>query len=105
MDKNLDSGYLSTPLAKKLGIKEGQLLHVLFTPKDYLGFFNDLPDKLTLEQTEPFTMDADMIHTFVLDEEELEITFKHAVKYLKKQFYLDKLAKEDFRYFNDSRKI
>jgi len=77
-------GYSGTPLAKKLGIKENQLVQILFSPKAYPRFFTDLPDKLTLELEHPFSKEADLIHAFVQDNEELEIAFVHAIKHLKK---------------------
>lgn len=40
-------GYSGTPLAKKLGIKEGFSLRVVNPPKDYFEFFEDLPENLT----------------------------------------------------------
>ncbi|MBN3581343.1 DUF3052 family protein [Algoriphagus aestuarii] len=78
------SGYSGTPLAKKLGIKEGFLVQVLFFPKPYSEFFSDLPSNFKLELHQPFSQEADLIHAFVLDEEELEISFVHASKHLKK---------------------
>ena len=40
------AGYSGTPLAKKLGIKEGFKISVLNKPKGYLDLFTDLPENL-----------------------------------------------------------
>ena len=40
------AGYSGTPLAKKLGIKEGYKISVINAPEDYLSLFSDLPDDL-----------------------------------------------------------
>ncbi len=78
------SRYSGTPLAKKLGIKPDMLVQVLFCPKKYLSFFNDFPEKVSLQQSPDFNPEADIIHVFVKSWEELEICFSHAAKHLKK---------------------
>ncbi len=78
------AGYSGTPLAKKLGIKSGMVVQVLFCPKAYLSFFSDFPSDVHLEIKPEYSKQADLIHLFVQSEEELEIGFKHASKHLRK---------------------
>jgi len=77
-------GYSGTPLAKKLGIKPGMHVQILFCPQPYLTFFKDFPDEVTLEENGDFAEEADLIHFFVKTQEELEIGFHHTLKRLKK---------------------
>lgn len=59
------AGYSGTPLAKKLGIKEGMVIRLVNPPDDYTSFFTDLPIDVT------FTKDAaiakQMVHFFTKD--------------------------------------
>lgn len=59
------AGYSGTPLAKKLGIKEGMVIRLVTPPDDYTSFFTDLPTNVT------FTKDAaiakQMVHYFTKD--------------------------------------
>lgn len=59
------AGYSGTPLAKKLGIKEGMVIRLVNPPDDYASFFTDLPTDIT------FTKDAaiakQMVHYFTKD--------------------------------------
>src|ERR1044071_1524358 len=38
------AGYSSTPLAKKLGIKEGSRIALVNAPKDFQSYLGELPD-------------------------------------------------------------
>ncbi len=38
-------GYSKTPLAKKLGIKEGYVMMVVNEPEHYMGLFSDFPER------------------------------------------------------------
>lgn len=78
------SGYSRTPLAKKLGIKTGMIVKVLFCPKAYHSFFNDFPEDVFLEENSDFKNQTDLIHAFVKSDEELEISFNHTKNHLKK---------------------
>jgi hypothetical protein len=63
------AGYSSTPLAKKLGIKENFTLKLLNTPEYYFDLFSDFPKQvkiLTKEKT-----DIDFIHYFSKDKASL----------------------------------
>lgn len=78
------AGYSGTPLAKKLGIKDGFFLQVLNTPKPYLEFFADFPLHTTIYTDKAIKEKVDFIHIFATTPEELEATFKQAKPNLKK---------------------
>ena len=40
----MPAGYSKTPLAKKLGIKQGFKIRLINTPENYLALFDDMPD-------------------------------------------------------------
>jgi hypothetical protein len=56
------SGYSGTPLAKKLGIKDGFRIQLINAPEYYLNLFTDLPPKLYFEDNA--TEKIDFIHFF-----------------------------------------
>lgn len=78
----MPSGYSSTPLAKKLGIKEGFTLLLYNEPENYMDYFTNPPAGLgVVEEVEP--EGADFIHLFCKSFEELERVveqFKPALK-------------------------
>lgn len=64
------SGYSSTPLIKKLGIKEGFRVRTLNAPAHYRELLGALPPKaFILDETKEM---ADFIHLFVKSAAELE---------------------------------
>src|SRR5215207_8662147 len=67
------AGYSSTPLAKKLGIKEGSRIGLVSAPKDFESELGELPDKA--EFVRRLTNSLDMILFFVLSERELAKDF------------------------------
>lgn len=71
------SGYSGTPLAKKLGIKEGYSIFLHNPPIHYWKLFSDLPPNINTKrslQEGPF----DFIHIFCLSESELhEVAERH----------------------------
>lgn len=73
----------ATPLARKLGIKEGFVILVLNPPKDYKEFFTEFPERVTIKESSENT-DLDFIHLFVRTFEELEESFLSAKPSLKK---------------------
>jgi hypothetical protein len=76
------SGYSGTPLAKKLGIKEGSTVLLVNIPKHYFQLFEHFPDVNILEAS---TQDqADFIHLFCTHLEELEQQFDPLKELLKK---------------------
>ena len=62
------SGYSGTPLAKKLGIKEGFTVSIINQPDYYFNLFTDLPK---IKITEDKKTKKDFIHYFVTEEKEL----------------------------------
>jgi hypothetical protein len=62
------SGYSGTPLAKKLGIKNGFHVCLINAPEYYLQLFTDLPNELYFEDKE--NSKIDFIHFFTKSKEE-----------------------------------
>ncbi|MEM8765382.1 MAG: DUF3052 domain-containing protein [Bacteroidota bacterium] len=60
----MNAGYSGTPLARKLGIKEGFHIVLHNAPGHYFELFSDLPENL--EQLEnPAVASADFVHAFL----------------------------------------
>lgn len=59
------AGYSGTPLAKKLGIREGFRVAVLNPPPEYRDLVTPLPTGVTL--TKSASAEADLVHLFVTD--------------------------------------
>lgn len=79
----MNTGYSKTPLAKKLGIKEGFKLLFYNQPEHYFDLFTGFPEDVEiLEDTSPET--ADFIHLFCASFEELKSTIPNYKKALKK---------------------
>ena len=77
------SGYSGTPLAKKLGIKEGSILRLFQEPGYYFDLFTDLPEGIKIvRETKGHN---DLVHFFTKDIAELE----SAVTSLRKEIYPD----------------
>lgn len=70
---SVSAGYSGTPLAKKLGIKDGFSIALINAPDYYFNLFTDLPADLKI--VNEISTAHDMIHLFVKD----------------KQAYLDRL--------------
>ena len=67
------AGYSGTPLAKKIGIKEGTRIALVNAPKDFQSELTGLPDKVEfLKQT---AKSLDIILFFVLTERTLTKEF------------------------------
>jgi hypothetical protein len=62
-------GYSGTPLAKKLGVKEGSHVLLIAAPEDYIQLLDPLPPGVHFE-TKPSQAVA-MVHLFVTRKEEL----------------------------------
>src|SRR5215217_1050982 len=67
------AGYSSTPLAKKLGIKEGSRIGLVNAPTDFQHALGELPDNV--EFVKRLTNSLDIILFFVLSERELSKDF------------------------------
>jgi len=61
------AGYSSTPLAKKLGVKEGANVQLINAPQYYFNLFTDWPASVTLNDEAPFNF----IHFFATSDNEL----------------------------------
>ena len=78
------TGYSKTPLAKKLGIKEGFTIQVYNSPKNYLSFFHEFPNDVVISNSVTEKESADFIHIFATKEKELSQAFTQAKPSLKK---------------------
>ena len=67
------AGYSGTPLAKKLGIKEGSRIALVNAPKDFESALEDLPDNVQFIKRP--TKSLDIILLFVLTERALTRSF------------------------------
>jgi hypothetical protein len=64
----MSAGYSGTPLAKKLGIKEGFRIYLYNQPEYYFKLFTDLPDvKIVSSKSK-----VDFIHYFANEEKQLQ---------------------------------
>lgn len=79
MKKNI--GYSGTPLAKKLGLKQGFTIKLVNEPGYYFDLFTDLPEDINI-QSDP-EMKKDFIHFFAKDIATLEkdlVSLKKEIK-------------------------
>lgn len=67
------AGYSSTPLAKKLGIKEGSRISLVNAPKNFASELGEVPDKV--EFVKRATKSLDIVLLFVLSERDLARDF------------------------------
>lgn len=77
------SGYSQTPLAKKLGIKEGYTALFINRPPHYFDLFSDLPQNLNIVKSAT-DGEVDFIHLFAKSIEEMEDRIVHVKPLLKK---------------------
>lgn len=63
------AGYSKTPLAKKLGIKEGSTIKLVNQPENYFDLFQDFPENINFENSNKIR--KDLIHYFTKNESEL----------------------------------
>lgn len=77
------SGYSKTPLAKKLGIKEGYTIKLIDAPHHYFKLFDDFPEAVQIE-TGDQTHHYDFIHLFCATLESLHIRGLEVKDQLKK---------------------
>jgi len=73
------AGYSGTPLAKKLGIKDGFYTRLINAPEYYMDLFTDLPANLYFEDKKGYK--ADFIHFFTKSRDE----YMHLLPELKDQ--------------------
>lgn len=77
----MSSGYSSTPLAKKLGIKPGFQVRAVNSPKDYKTFFESWPENVELVASTDDQID--FIHIFASTQTDLQIHLEQAKPHLK----------------------
>jgi hypothetical protein len=63
------AGYSGTPLARKLGIKAGTILHPVHAPGEYLALLEPLPENVTV--VENVAGELDLVHLFSKKRSEL----------------------------------
>ena len=79
----MTSGYSGTPLAKKLGLKDGMSVITRHSPQDYAEYFAELPDIRCVETT-PKPDSIDFIHIFCQRFEQLDADYPALKAALKK---------------------
>jgi hypothetical protein len=62
-------GYSGTPLAKKLGIKDGHAVHTIGAPPGYLALLKPLPDDVRFELT--VNARTNIVHLFETERTQL----------------------------------
>lgn len=69
----MNAGYSSTPLAKKLGIKEGFLIVTVNEPAGYRSLLGDLPAGTAIKDAVKYdaTKQIDLVHLFTNSRDEL----------------------------------
>lgn len=77
-----EAGYSSTPLVKKLGIKEGQKVIFLNPPAHYFNLLGELPAHESVDKGQKEA--ADFIHLFCTRQAELELHFDGLKEAMKK---------------------
>lgn len=71
----MPAGYSGTPLAKKLGIKEGHVVLALGAPEDYEELLEGLPDDVLIEKADSAEQGDrryDIVHAFTKERGWLE---------------------------------
>jgi hypothetical protein len=76
------AGYSNTPLQKKLGIKEGMSLCVLYAPTNYFDLISPLPEKILVKRK--LSGELDFEHLFVTEFKIFKKEFIKCKKTLKK---------------------
>jgi len=79
----MTSGYSGTPLAKKLGLKDGMSIYVHGAPQEYEEFFTGFPLGIKF-QKRPRPETADFIHIFCTKLADLEKTVARLTPALKR---------------------
>jgi hypothetical protein len=89
----MTAGYSGTPLAKKLGIKEGFVVAAVNAPKEYLGLVEPLPSSVkvthfgndTLATARLSASSVDLIHFFTNSRDELARGLARYMKLIKQE--------------------
>jgi len=72
------AGYSSTPLAKKLGVKEGFIINLINAPANYFDLFTDMPSSVSI--SDKAGEKKNLIHFFTKDTAELTQTLPQLKK-------------------------
>src|SRR3989304_5271757 len=75
------AGYSGTPLAKKLGLKQGFTVKLVNQPGNYFDRFSDLPSDLVVQDNADIA--KDFIHFFTKNTAELDNGLKNLKKEIK----------------------
>lgn len=78
----MTAGYSGTPLAGKLGIKPGGIVHTIGAPRDYRALLAPLPEDVTFAAKPP-KGGADIVHLFVVSRADLDKFLPKARKAMK----------------------
>jgi len=84
--ENRSAGYSSTPLAKKLGIKEGSRVFAIDPPANYRELVKPLPENVKLHTKDAYASaysDFDLIHIFTNSRDDLFSTLAECVRLIK----------------------
>ncbi|WP_281955042.1 hypothetical protein [Pseudophaeobacter arcticus] len=76
------AGYSGTPLAKKLGIKDGYACYFLHTPDYYFNLFEVMPNIEAIEKPKPGSID--FAHVFLMSQADMKAAIPAVKTYLKK---------------------
>jgi hypothetical protein len=71
------AGYSGTPLAKKLGIVPGAVVHTIAAPNDYRDWLSPMPPEVSFA-TRPKNALCDIVHVFATSLAELDRTLPKA---------------------------
>ncbi len=77
----MTAGYSGTPLAQKLGIKDGFDILTINAPDNYRELLGPIPDTITL--SDKIHWDVDLIHLFTNSREELFFRLAECVRTIK----------------------
>ena len=81
---NSAAGYSGTPLAKKLGIKEGSVVLTVDPPDNFEQLLDPLPDGVSLlDMADSGMTEADLIHLFTNSSDELFAVLAACAKLIK----------------------
>ena len=67
----MTTGYSGTPLAKKLGIKDGFYVLTVNAPDDYADLLAPIPEGVTIQDAEARASEIDLSHIFTNSRDEL----------------------------------
>jgi Protein of unknown function (DUF3052) len=75
------AGYSGTPLAKKLGLRDGSRIFLQDAPRNFLGLLAPLPDRVSL--VDRIAGDTDIVHIFSKEKGRLSKALATSLKKMK----------------------